>query len=59
MVPNGPNVLPDFPLLVLGMTTDRPAGAHRQNATIHIRSVHDRGHPAGLFIADRAYLPNS
>ncbi len=59
MAPNDPKVRPDFPLLVIGMTTDRPAGRIGENATTLIRSVHERGHPAGLFTGDRAYLPNS
>jgi len=30
MAPNDPTLLPDFPLLVVGMTTDRPRRAHRR-----------------------------
>ena len=59
IAPNDPKVRPDFPLLVIGMTTDRPAGRIGENATTLIRSVRERGHPAGLFTGDRAYLPNS
>lgn len=45
-VANDPTRIPDFPLLVLGMSLDKPAGRVAENAMITIQSIVDRGHPA-------------
>ena len=59
MTANDPTVTPDYPLLVLGISFDLPAGRVGENAMTAIRSIIERGHPAGFFVADRAYLFNS
>ncbi len=41
------------------MSTDRPAGRIGENAAALVGSLREREHPAGMFIGDRAYLPNS
>jgi len=59
MCANEPGVAPDFPLLVLGMSLDTPAARVGENAVIAAQSIIERGHPAGICAADRAYFPNS
>lgn len=49
----------DFPLLALGVAFDRPGHQPGKLATSVFRSIVGRGHPAGLAIGDRAYLPGS
>lgn len=49
---------PNFPLLVLAMSVDRPAGRVAENALTMAQSIVRRGHPSGMFIGDRAYFPN-
>lgn len=58
MCANDPSEAADFPLLVLGMSLDTPASRVGENAVIAAKSVIDRGHPAGICAADRAYFPN-
>lgn len=50
---------PDFPLLVLGMSVDKPAGRVAENALTILRSIAERGHSAGMLIGDRAYFPGA
>lgn len=57
MTRNAPAQDPDFPLLVLAMSVDKPAGRVAENALTMLQSVAERGHPAGMLIGDRAYLP--
>lgn len=59
MTANDPAVTPDYPLLILGISFDRPAGRVAENAMTAIGSIIERGHPAGFLVADRAYLFNS
>lgn len=59
MAANEPGVAPDFPLLVLGMSLDTPATRIGENAVVAAKSIIERGHPAGICAADRAYFPNS
>lgn len=59
MTANDPETDPNFPLLVLGMSFDKPAGRVAENAVTAIQSIIDRGHPAGICAGDRAYFPNS
>jgi hypothetical protein len=46
-----------FPRLVLAMTFDRPAQNPGGNATMLLKTLHDRGYPAGILASDRAYVP--
>lgn len=50
---------PEFPLLILAMTLDKPAGRVAENALTLTTSIVERGWPTGVCAADRAYLPNS
>ncbi|MEJ7634709.1 hypothetical protein [Aeromicrobium sp.] len=59
MTANDPADTPNYPLLVLGISFDKPAGRVAENAMTTIGSIIERGHPAGFFVADRAYLFNS
>lgn len=56
---NAPTEDPDFPLLVLGMSVDQPAGRVAENALTIVQSVTARSHPAGMLIGDRAYFPGA
>lgn len=58
MVTNDPALVPEFPILILGISLDKPAGRVAENALTAMESVAERGHPAGLFVGDRAYFPN-
>ena len=59
MTTNTPDTTPDFPLLVLGMSLDKPAGRVGENATTVLTSIIERGNPAGICASDRAYFPNA
>lgn len=59
MTANDPTVEPDFPLLVLGMSVDKPAGRVGENAVTAVSSIAHRGHPTGTCVADRAYFPSA
>jgi len=59
MAPNDPTQVPDFPLLVIGLSMDKPAGRVGENAMTAINSIVARGHQRGMFVGDRAYLPNA
>lgn len=56
---NDPSKPADFPQLVIGIAFHRPAKKAAQEALSALRSVADRGHPAGYLIADRLYLPGA
>lgn len=56
---NTPADNPDFPLLVLGMSVDKPAGRVAENALTIIQSIAERAHPAGMLVGDRAYFPGA
>lgn len=58
MTASDPTKEPEYPLLVLAMSLDKPAGRIAENALDVIRSVTDRGHPTGYLVGDRAYFPN-
>jgi hypothetical protein len=47
-----------FPRLVIGLACHRPGADPAGNAQRVLRSVHERGHPAGWLGADRLYLPD-
>lgn len=59
MTANDPGTDPDFPLLVLGMSLDKPAGRVGENAVTALASIADRGHPTGICASDRAYFPGA
>lgn len=59
MAPNNDEPRPQFPLLILAASFDKPGHRIAENAMTALRSVHWRGHPAGRLAADRAYLSNS
>jgi hypothetical protein len=47
-----------FPRLIIAMVCHRPGFDPDVNALRVLRSIRDRGHPAGLLGADRLYLPD-
>lgn len=59
MSTNDPNIEPDHPLLVLGISMDKPAGRVAENAMTALSSIAEREHPAGYLISDRAYFPGA
>ncbi|GAB2654425.1 hypothetical protein GCM10027169_18410 [Gordonia jinhuaensis] len=59
MAANTPGSPVPFPLLVIAMTMDRPSGRVAENAMACVRSIHERGWPAGNFVGDRAYQAGS
>ncbi|KRC61185.1 hypothetical protein ASE14_09660 [Agromyces sp. Root81] len=57
--PNDPTRPADFPMLTIGMAFHKPALAAAYEALRAIRSIRDRGHPAGWLAGDLLYMPNS
>lgn len=47
------------PLMVTGVSFDRPGKRIAENAMTILTSMTDRGYPPGLIATDRAYWPNS
>lgn len=56
---NDPAGVPDFPLLVAGITFAKPGHDVSGHGIKTFSSIRERGHPPGYAIADRAYFPNS
>lgn len=48
----------DFPVIVIGMSFDKPSAATGPNAISAYSSVAGRGHPTGFAISDRGYSFN-
>jgi len=56
MASDEPEKVNEFPNLVMGMPPlHRPGAAPGRQAIEALRSIRDRGHPAGYFVGDRAY----
>lgn len=55
---NDPEAEATFPLIILGMTFDKPAGRVTENTMTAYASMAKRGYPTGYAVGDRAYFNN-